>query len=256
MAAQEGKNERIRKILELLCSHELSNPLPDDLGCEDYSTNIDSQYLEFFPVEVIDPNNDNLKNCYPDPDGIFAGLSFELAGRGLVIPKVIARLDGSNFAFKLTRMGKTLFDNKEELEKQFPSIDDNAAFVIMSFSEDKALNDTYELGIKSIITKCGYNCIRVDEIEHNRRITEKVIECIKKAKFIVADLTEQRPNCYYELGFAHALEKEVIHVIKENEIIHFDIKDYNFIIYTSIRELTKRLEERIIKTVGKNDQRT
>lgn len=70
------------------------------------------------------------------------------------------------------------------------------------------------------------------------------------AKFIVADLTGQRPNCYYEVGFAHALEKEVIHVIHEDHPIRFDIKDYNFIVYRNVAELERRLKERIFGTVG------
>lgn len=254
MAVQKGKNEQFRKIMELLYKHELAHEVPKDINTnnEDYYEKINSQFLEFFPVETLDAGNDNFINCYPDPNGTLTSLSFELAGRGLVIPRTIMRWGVSNFAFKLTSNGKDLYENKEKLERQFPSVNDNFAFVVMSFSENKVLKDVYELGIKNTIRKCGYNCIRVDEIEHNRRITDKVIECIKSAKFIVADLTEQRPNCYYELGFAHALEKEVIHVIREDEVIHFDIKDYNFIVYSSITELAERLDERIIKTIGKN----
>ncbi|NRT90897.1 hypothetical protein [Clostridium beijerinckii] len=251
MAVQKGKNEKLRQIIKMLYEYELRH---NNRNYSDIYEKVICEYLEFFPSEDIDLNSDNFKNCYPDPDNSLTGLSFELAGRGLVTPKIISRAGISNFAFKLTSNGKALFENKEELEKQFPSVEDNFAFVVMSFSENKVLKDAYELGIKATIKKCGYNCIRVDEIEHNRRITDKVIECIKSAKFIIADLTEQRPNCYYELGFAHALEKEVIHLVKEGEVIHFDIKDYNFIVYSSITELAERLEERIINTIGKMDK--
>lgn len=121
----------------------------------------------------------------------------------------------------------------------------------MSFSDNKMLKDCYELAIKPVVKECGFECIRVDEIEHNRRITDKVIECILHAKFIIADLTEQRPNCYYELGFSHAHGKDVIHIIHEKEPIHFDIKDYNFIVYQSVSELKVRLKDRIINTIKK-----
>src|SRR3972149_4492526 len=85
----------------------------------------------------------------------------------------------------------------------------------------------------------------------NGIFTGSAFEFILHAKFIIADLTEQRPNCYYELGFSHAHGKDVIHIIHEKEPIHFDIKDYNFIVYQSVSELKVRLKDRIINTIKK-----
>lgn len=129
-------------------------------------------------------------------------------------------------------------------------IDEKLCFVIMSFSKTPDLKNAYEMAIKPAIKELGYECIRIDETEHNGKISEAIIENIKKAKFIVADLTENRPNCYYELGYAHALEKTVIHLTNNADSLHFDIKDYNFISYENdLPGLKASLLARIRKTV-------
>lgn len=241
MAYPKDRNKTYRQIIELAHNRHIQSSKN-----EDHTTKYKSEFIEFVPVQTVPNNNEGL---YPDPNGILTGSAFELAARGFLIPAVVTRAGLSDFSFKITSAGIALFEDKERLEKEFPVAEGNFAFVIMSFSENKTLQDCYDLAIKPVVTDCGFECIRVDEIEHNRRITDKVIECIVKAKFVIVDLTEQRPNCYYELGFAHALEKEVIHVIHSGEPIHFDVRDYNFIVYESLSELKRLLKSRIENTV-------
>ena len=129
-------------------------------------------------------------------------------------------------------------------------------FVIMSFGEDSALQDCYELVVRPVVENLGLDCVRADEIQHNQRITDMVIDKIRDAAFIIVDLTDERPNCYYELGYAHALGKHVIHIAEEQTAIHFDVKDYNFILYSRSRmrelrtQLRKRIEDAVLPTPG------
>jgi len=53
---------------------------------------------------------------------------------------------------------------------------------------------------------------------------------------------------YYELGYAHGVGKEVILLAKEGTTIHFDIKDYNTIMYRTYSELERKLSSRL-KTI-------
>jgi hypothetical protein len=120
----------------------------------------------------------------------------------------------------------------------------------MSFSSDKRLADYYRFGIRAAIEEAGYECLRVDEIEHNRRITDLLLQQIESSRFIVADLTDARPNCYYELGWAHRAKKDVILTTHASTPIHFDVKDYNFIVYESASELHDRLLRRVTESIG------
>ena len=52
--------------------------------------------------------------------------------------------------------------------------------------------------------------MRADEIYDNRPIIQDIQNSIHNAKVILADVTGRNPNVNYELGAAHALNKEVI----------------------------------------------
>lgn len=123
-------------------------------------------------------------------------------------------------------------------------------FVVMAFGGNPALQDHYELAIRPTVEEFDLDCVRVDELDYNGKITEKIIGLIRNAHFVIADLTEERPNCYYELGYAHALNKVVIHTVNKESPIHFDVKDYNFIVYTRVQELADRLRKRIEATLA------
>lgn len=171
-----------------------------------------------------------------------------------VKPTFTAR--GPNFLIKLTDKGVELVGNKTKLQNCFPISEPHLCFVIMSFnSNNKNLVDIYA-AIKRAVTTFGFECQRVDEIEENRRITDTIISAIQRSGLIVADLTESRPNCYYELGYAHALNKQVIQTCEHGTPLHFDISTYPTIVFETKTELEERLtgkiRERIDKGLVKN----
>ncbi|UAL07448.1 MAG: hypothetical protein KRP56_06385 [Candidatus Methanogranum gryphiswaldense] len=74
---------------------------------------------------------------------------------------------------------------------------------------------------KSIESK-GYEVNRSDTIEHSGQITDLIVKSIYEADIIIADLTYNNPNVYYELAFAHALRKNTILFKSDNTPIPFD----------------------------------
>ncbi len=54
-------------------------------------------------------------------------------------------------------------------------------------------------GIKAAGEAHGLRVERVKDVLGDYRITNKIIEMIHKARLIVADLTHERPNVYFEL---------------------------------------------------------
>jgi hypothetical protein len=70
---------------------------------------------------------------------------------------------------------------------------------------------------------------------------------------LVADLSYDRPNVYYELGYTHRLgrDEEVILLAKKDSTLHSDDKDLNVFFYRGIKELESGLEKRL-DAIGRN----
>jgi hypothetical protein len=118
------------------------------------------------------------------------------------------------------------------------------AFVLMPFS--KEFDDVYQLGIKETCNQIGIYCERVDEQVFQETILERIYNQIIKADLIIADMTNKNPNVFYEVGYAHAIGKDVILLTQDSKDIPFDLAHYPHIVYegkiVSLKnELNKRL---------------
>lgn len=117
-------------------------------------------------------------------------------------------------------------------------------FVLMPFS--KQFDDIYKLGIRSACIDAGAYCERVDEQIFVENILERLYNQITKADLIVAEMTGRNANVFYEVGYAHALNKQVILLTQNAEDIPFDLKHYPHIVYEgSIVSLKEQLEIRV-----------
>lgn len=113
-------------------------------------------------------------------------------------------------------------------------------FVLMPFSED--FDDVYHIikdATESVkkASNSTIECYRADEIEDPGKISVQVLDAIRTADLVVAELTGSNPNVMYELGYAHALNKPAIIL---NQAVHnspFDVKDFRQITYDRTRLL-------------------
>lgn len=117
-------------------------------------------------------------------------------------------------------------------------------FVVMKFG-DEILDSAYKTVYKPVIKRFGLSCIRIDEIPDSGKISDQILETIAESKYIIADLSGARPNCYYEAGFAHALGKEIILTIRDGEAAHFDLQGHRFIQWKTESDLKKKITLRI-----------
>jgi hypothetical protein len=129
--------------------------------------------------------------------------------------------------------------------EQGAAIRKGLAFVAMAMDvQNPELEDILD-AIKAGATACQVIAERVDEAQSNERITDRTLDSIGQAEFVIVDLTYDRPNVYYEAGYAQALKKTPIYLAKEGTAIHFDVKDYPVIFYSNMRSLRSSLAERL-----------
>jgi hypothetical protein len=131
-------------------------------------------------------------------------------------------------------------------------------FVAMWFGDDRTnetpsfMHDLYESYLRTAIESAGYRAERVDLIQHNDFVMEKVLGMIRVAPFVVADFTGHRTGVYFEAGFARGLGIAVVHTCKRShfEQAHFDIKQINTIVWDTPDQLNEALYHRIVGTRG------
>ena len=140
--------------------------------------------------------------------------------------------------------------SRVEADKQANFTSDKG-FVAMWFAPE--MTPVYDDGHKPGIEDAGYKAVRVDGVEHNNKIDDRIIAEIRESRFVVADFTGQRGGVYFEAGFAMGLGLPVIYTVREDEIgkVHFDTRQYNHIVWRDEAHLRERLSERIRATVGR-----
>lgn len=108
--------------------------------------------------------------------------------------------------------------------------------------------------IEQLLGEYGAVAIRIDKEHTLDELVRRIKEEIQQCKFVIADLTDERPSCYYEAGYADALGKSTLFVSSKESVlnpktktkIHFDIhRNVNF--FVNNVELRHKLKAAIDK---------
>lgn len=124
---------------------------------------------------------------------------------------------------------------------------DKTCFVLMPFAEE--YREVYEQVYKPVCNAAGIRSWRVDEVARPGSITRDIVEGIIDADIVIADLTSQNPNVFYELGIAHAVGNKTIMTCQRVEDVPFDIGNYRVILYEQTIAGSKKLAERLTAAI-------
>jgi hypothetical protein len=101
-------------------------------------------------------------------------------------------------------------------------------FVLSPIGKDGSPErDVADKVLKHIIRKAlpDFRVLRADDDQNPGDITPQIVARILEADLIVADLSGQNPNVFYEMAIAHGYKKPTVHIRREGDTIPFDVKD-------------------------------
>jgi hypothetical protein len=131
---------------------------------------------------------------------------------------------------------KRLYSNKITIEQvaaakrlMYKATNKKTCFVAMPINED--FNDVYQT-IKNALGEKGWTVYRADEISFPRLITKRILLEIMSVDLVLADLTNNNPNVFFELGMAYMISHDILMISQDDSnSIPFDIKNEQVIFY-------------------------
>jgi hypothetical protein len=120
-------------------------------------------------------------------------------------------------------------------------------FVIMPFKEERW--EVFKHGIEPACVQAGFQAVRVDQLQGVFNITREIIEHIFRCDVIIAEVTDQNPNVFYEMGVAHTIGNKTIMIAQKAADLPFDIRNYRCIIYKQSVEGLQRLQKDLVASL-------
>jgi len=117
-------------------------------------------------------------------------------------------------------------------------------FVVMQFTEE--FNALYNEVIRPTCEEFGYKVIRADDFCTAGLIIDDITRSIRECTVVIADVTPNNPNVFYEVGFAHGIGKPTILLSdRKREKLPFDISGFRTLFYDNTIGGKTVVEERL-----------
>lgn len=123
------------------------------------------------------------------------------------------------------------------------------AFIVMEFGTP--FDEIYIDVISEICSEFDIDALRADDTYGPGLIIADVIRDIVEADFIVAEVTPKNPNVYYEIGYAHAINKPTILLADKNlDRLPFDIAGFRTLFYENTISGKRKFEDGLRKHIA------
>jgi nucleoside 2-deoxyribosyltransferase len=104
--------------------------------------------------------------------------------------------------------------------------------------------------IASTVGALGYEVVYLKGARYSGSAVDAVWDQIRKSALVIADLTDNSPNVYYEVGIAQALGKPTFLIIHSPDgsvpaDVPFDIRNDNILTYGQLESLEMLLKEQV-----------
>jgi hypothetical protein len=120
------------------------------------------------------------------------------------------------------------------------------AFVVMQFGP--GFDEVYREVIKPTCERFGFEVVRSDDIYSNGLILLDIVSSIQEASLVIADITPNNANVFYEVGFAHGISKPTILLSnKTRDNLPFDVAGMRTLFYDNTIAGKAQIEQKLEK---------
>lgn len=111
-------------------------------------------------------------------------------------------------------------------------------------------NKVFKYIIKPVCEACGFEAIRVDQLNDAGSITQAIIKYLEEAELVIADISGHNPNVFYEIGYRARTKKPIVHLKNKAESIPFDVNTIRTFEYAlTDLDSVEEVKERLIQTI-------
>ncbi len=119
-----------------------------------------------------------------------------------------------------------------------------ACFVVMQFTDE--YNALYSDVILPTCEEFKYKVTRADDFYNSGLIIEDITQSIRESALVIADITPNNPNVFYEVGFAHGIKKPTILLSdRKRERLPFDVSGFRTLFYDNTIGGKKAVEDKL-----------
>lgn len=125
---------------------------------------------------------------------------------------------------------------------------EKTCFVIMPFSKTSDTHTEaywtrfYEM-IQRITEQLGYTCSRSEVGPY--KLFSNIVDKIKNSDLVVAVLTDNNANVWYELGIRHTLRTSTVMVLQHGQKVPFDVSDFGVVFYEDTIGIEQELRSKV-----------
>ena len=143
------------------------------------------------------------------------------------------------------------FTTRPDARERAPKVEEeeDLCFIVMPFSVE-SLNIVYEDFVRpTLVDRCQLRTERGDDVFGSNVIMDDITKSIRRAGLIIADLTGRNANVFYEVGIAHALNKQVLLMTQSIDDVPFDLRHRRALVYEYSPRGCKKLEKDLYENV-------
>lgn len=150
-------------------------------------------------------------------------------------------------------MAKSSEVSKSEVE-MVPSVLEKTCFIITPIGDEQSeirreIDGINHVAIEPVLNEFGFKMVVSHLIFNSSSIKDEIIKHVYESDLVIANLTNLNPNVMYEVALRHSAGKSIIHIIRDDQKLPFDLQDHRTFSYTNDIKGVSELQEKLRKSI-------